>query len=349
MTQMRSGTSSINASHPFEISIIVCHHVGTFIYKFVESVKKSFGVKYEIIVITSDNELALKGIPGCKVMNGDQYPAAKRNQGARISSGRYLAFFDDDVEIEPTCLSNFKRFLDNNPTVGMVYGKLYNMEHRNRFDEAGGFLTSTGFIWSRAGQNDIDFGQYDHHETILAGKSASCMMREELFFKVGGFDEDFEILGEETLVSWMLWLYNQKVCFVYDAVAGHYFNTKWKPADQYYTSKRVNFNGPRNYVSMLLMCLGKENVLKIVPIHATIWMVTGFLMILTGKAVQGFNILKGLWYVFSNLKNVLRKRKHIQSQRLNTDSELFPFIFRNPPKGYYMQRFFRYLKIGLHG
>jgi len=346
----KSGSSSSESlKYPFEISIICCHHKGTFVHKFVESVKKSIGVTYEIIIITSDDHLAVTGIPGCKVHSGDQYPASKRNSGARISSGRYLAFFDDDVEINSDCLLKYKQFMDSNPQVGMAYGKLYNMENRNRFDEAGGFLTATGFIWSRAGQNDVDTGQYDYHSTILAGKSASCIMREEIFFKVGGFDEDFEILGEETDLSWRVWLTGFRVCFVPEAVGYHAFNTKFKPAKEYYTSSRVHLNGCRNYIVMLQKNLGGKMLWRILPIHITCWIIAGLAMICTLKVTQGVNIFRGLSQSIMRYPATAKKRRKIQERRVISDRELFNFIFSRTPRAYYIKRLLRYLSIGLHG
>ena len=344
---MRSLGKSLKP-HP-DISVIVCHHKGDFIHRFVDSIKKSVGVTFEIIIITSDQAFALEGINGCKVSDGPQFPAEKRNIGFRMSTGTYLAFFDDDVEVDSDCLLKMKQFLDAHPTFGMVYGKLYNMEHRNRFDEAGGFLTSTGFIWSRAGQNDIDSGQYDVYETILAGKSASCMMRAETFHKVGGFDEQFGILGEETDLSWRVWLSGQKVCFVWDAIGYHAFNTKFKPAKDYYTSSRVHRNGCRNYFTMLTKNLGGETLWKILPIHIAIWGFAGVAMILSLKVRQGANIFLGLSDYFRNLPATLSKRRKIQEKRDITDRELFTYVFKNPSARYYVQRFCRYLRIGLHG
>lgn len=344
---MRSSTS-YSKSIP-EISVIACHHKGDFIHKFVDSVKKSVGVTYEIIIITSDSTLALEGVDGCKVSYGPPMPAEKRNIGFRMSVGKYIAFFDDDVEINHDCLLKFRNFLEDNPSFGMAYGKLYNMEHRDRFDEAGGFLTATGFIWSRAQQNDIDTGQYDHYETILAGKSASCMVRADTFHKVGGFDEQFGILGEETDLSWRIWLLGHKVCFVWDAVGYHAFNSKFKPAKDYYTSSRVHRNGCRNYITMLTKNLEGQNLWKILPIHIGLWIFAGVSMIFTFKIQQGINIFKGLTDYFRFLPTTLEKRKRIQETRDITDRELFEFIYKNPRWTYFTNRLFRYLRIGLHG
>ncbi len=336
-----------NFTLSLEFSIIVCHHRGDFIYKFVESVKKSVFGPYEIIVMTSDDALSTQGISDCRVFYHEGMPAAKRNAGARLAKCRYLGFFDDDVEIDPKCLVFLKAALSD-PKVGMVYGKLHKADEPTRFDEAGGYLTSSGFIWSRAGQNIIDHGQFDIKETILAGKSASCMVYKPAFDAVGGFDEDFEILGEETDLSWRIWLSGGTVLFEPKAIGTHYFNTKFKPAQEYYTSKRVHYNGSRNYITMLIKNLGKEH-LWIIPIHTLIWFFAGCAMLITGKISQGMNILKGLWYVISNRKLILEKRKRIQEKRYVDESTLWPIISRRAPRGYYAERFTRYCRIGLHG
>lgn len=331
-----------------DISVIVCAHNQGFIHKFVESVKRSVGVNYEIIVVSSDDALTEKGIPDCIVINGPPMPAAKRNKGARIAKGKYLAFFDDDVEINPDCLAMLLASLIETKA-GMAYGKLYKADEPTRFDEAGGYLTSTGFIWSRAGQNIFDEGQFDNIELIFAGKSASCMIEKRLFDKLEGFDEDFGILAEESDLSWRLWLSGRAVIFSPLATGIHYFGTKFKPVKDYYTSSRVHYNGCRNYLVMLIKNLEAKNLWKIIPIHVCVWLVSAFLMILTGKFLAGWNILKGLIYPIKNLKSILRKRRKVQNNRVRSDDELRPLIFRSPGRSYYTERFRRYIRIGLHG
>ncbi len=333
-----------------EISIIACHHKGDFIFEFIDSVRTTTefrGQRAEIIVVTSDEALADKGISDCQVFYNTGLPTEKRNLGVRVSRGKYIGFFDDDVIISPNCLKELKRALAPKD-VGMTYGKLWNMEHRDRFDEAGGFITSTGFIWSRAGQNDLDAGQFDKEEPILAGKSASCMIKRDVFNNVGGFDEDFGILGEETDLSWRVWLSGRQVLFVPSATGYHAFNTKFKPATEYYTSKRVHYNGCRNYITMLIKNLGWGH-LCIIPIHIGVWFCAAIAMLITGKASQGLNIFRGLFYVLVNLRKILTKRKSIQERRVHNESDIWPLIHRATPRGYYTQRFCRYISLGLHG
>lgn len=330
------------------ISVIVCHHVGELIYDFIQSLLISEDVCYEIIVMTSDEKLAMKGISSCITIHHTGLPAEKRNAGARIARGKYLAFFDDDVTIDPLCMYHLRDGIKDD--VAMTYGKLWNMERRNRFDEAGGFLTSTGFIWSRAGQNDIDEGQYNQDEYIFSGKSASCMIRADVFKKVGGFDEDFGILGEESDLAWRVWLYGYKVLYTPQATGHHAFNCPTiKPVQKHYTSARVNFNGCRNYITMLLKNLEARNAWKIIPLHVMIWTGAGFAMLITGKPREGFNIFKGLLYVMRNWKSIMSKRRKVQDKRVKSDGELKSFIFRRTSGAYYLQRFTRYVSKSIHG
>lgn len=329
-------------------SIIICHHTENLIHKCVASVKKSINITYEIIVVTSDAGLAIGGISGCNVIHSTELPATKRNIGADVAHGKNLVFLDDDVEIEPTCIWEMEE-TQRQFNAGMVFGKLYNMQFRDRFDEAGGFLTWTGFIWSRAGQNDLDVDQYAWDEEIFAGKSASCLIPRDIFNDVGGFDEDFGILGEETDLSWRVWLSGKSVYYSTKSVAYHAFNTIYKPFNKFYSLDRVHFNGCRNYITMLIKNLGLVNLIFMLPIHIIIWTLTGLLMVGTLNWRPGLKVLKGVGWIFINWTKIVHKRKLVQETRKVSDADLFGSIYRNPKWTYYTQRLWKYISKGLHG
>lgn len=330
-----------------EVSIVICHHTGSLLFPCLESVFKSENVTFEVIVLTSNRQLAIDGIKGCIVVHHEGLPAEKRNAGSRIARAKLLAFFDDDVTIDPLCLWHLKDTVKD--SVAMAFGKLWNMEHRNRFDEAGGYLTWTGFIWSRAEQNIVDKGQFNTEDLIFAGKSASCMVRKAYFDMVGGFDEDFGILGEESDLAWRFWLNGRSVVFQPNATGYHAFGTSLKPKAKYYTGSRVHYNGCRNYATMLIKNLGMFNLVKILPIHLTIWFLAGNMMILTGRFRAGLHIYNGLYYVLKNFRIIWSKRSKVQAERKIADKELFKHIYRSCSIGYYLNRFKRYIVTGLHG
>lgn len=327
------------------ISVIICHHKGELIHKAVSSFMNSLEVEFEIIIASSVPNFS---IPMTQTIYVEGGPAHKRNVASRYAKGDYLAFYDDDVEVTPYSLFYQITFLQQKIYCAMTFGKLLNMEFQSKYDEAGSYLTSTGFLWSRAESGVEDVGQFEQAVPILAGKSASCMIDKKVFFEVGGFDASYEILGEETDLAWRTWLAGYTVQYVPQSVTYHAFNTRFKPAD-FYIPRRVYFNGCRNYLSMLFTNLSYPRLAVPLIIQLIVWTAAGVGMMLTGKHEAGINIFKGLWYFFYHMPSLLRKRAVVQRSRKISDAELLPIILRNPSVSYYVKRFFHYIKTGRHG
>src|SRR3990167_2395775 len=214
-------------------SVILCHHVGNFIPEAIKSIQASLEVDYEIIVVTSVENIYFDGARTVFCKGG---PSHKRNIGATYAKHDYLFFLDDDIEVTPYFLFEMIRGLDM-PNVGMVYGKSLNMERRKMLDNAGSFLTWTGFLWAREESGLMeDKGQFDKIEEIFAGKGACMALRRSTFYKVQGFDPDYEILAEETDISWKVWFVGQKVLWIPRAVLYHAFNTSFKEWNYFYSN-----------------------------------------------------------------------------------------------------------------
>lgn len=336
----------------YKVSAIICHHKDRLIDKAVESLLKSRQVKLEIIIATSDETLLeryadIENVQCIYIKGG---PAHKRNIAFRFAEYPLIAFFDDDVEVKPWAVFEMANVLcsEARGKVGMVFGKLLNMEFPTRFDEAGSYLTQTGFLWARAESGCEDRGQFERVVPILAGKSAACMIHRRIFSDIGMFDSSYEILAEETDLAWRVWLSGHQVLYVPSSVTLHAFNTKFKPADMY-TPKRVYFNGCRNYISMLMTNLGKLELIVPVIVQFVVWFMAACGFMITGKFEAGINVFKGLGWVIRHMDSILSKRKIVQASRKVSDKELLPIIRRNPPVSYYIKRFFHYIYTGRHG
>lgn len=327
-------------------SIILCHHTGNFVPAAIASIQKSLEVDYEIIVVSSVQGASFEGSKTVFCKGG---PSHKRNVGARYASHDYLFFLDDDTEVTSYFLFEMIRGMDL-PNVGMVYGKSLNMERRKMLDNAGSFLTWTGFLWAREESGLMeDKGQFDEIEEIFAGKGACMALRRSTFYKVQGFDPDYEILAEETDISWKVWLIGQRVLWIPRAVLYHAFNTKWKKWEYFYSNKRVFQNGSHNYLAMLLKGLSWKNVIRIVPIHFFVWFIAGVGMFFSGKPAAGYYILKGIFLVPLRWKNIMGRRKLMQNLRTKSDEELFKKIMRQPKITFYINRLLHYWKNAIHG
>lgn len=333
-----------------EISVVICHHRGEFVDKAIQSIIDG-GEDVEIIIVTSDYSATprLKGkFPQITVVEQQGGPSHKRNMGSRFASGKYFFFLDDDVEVTPFFFKEMVKGLDME-NVGMVYGKTLNMERRNHLDNAGSFLTWTGFLYAREESGILDKGQFDEYEDVFAGKGACMALRRSTFRKVGGFDPNYEILAEETDISWKVWFIGERVLWVPKAILFHAFNTKYKPWNYYYTNKRVYLNGCRNYIAMLLIHLEWKNILRILPFHILVWFCASLGMLFTGKWEASLCILKGIAYNFSEFKRTMWRRRKAQQLRKFSDKTLFQKIMRNPHFSFYWKRFLLYVREGRHG
>ena len=336
------------------LSVVVCHHKGRELLKrCLDSVYNSKGVTFEVILVTSDSSLHhdtwLKEYPALRVIFAEGGPAYKRNFGVQFAKGKYYAFLDDDVELSLNCLYHMWMFMEMTPKCGMQFTKILNMERRNEFDDCGSWLTRTGFLYARSGNHQKDRGQYDQPERCASSKSATCLARPEAFRESGGFDSAYYILGEETDLSYRMWLRGWETWYNPRAVSWHAFGTSLKPRPDYYTIERVHFHGCKNYINFLCTNLSLKQLIPTLPIHLAIWVASSVGFLCIGEWRRSWQIWRGIGWNLANWQKTSAKRRLVQSTRVVTDKELLPLVMRNVPLSYYLNRFWRYLGTQLHG
>ena len=329
-----------------KVSVIVCHHTGKLVLDAVETIRNSKLVSVELILVTDDKDIIVHGID--RIIWNQQMPATKRNIGIKFATSKYIAFFDDDVQVNAYAI---KEMLDvlMQEGIGMVFGKSLNMEHQTRFDEAGGFLTPTGFIWARAESGIEDIGQFNQIEPIFAGKSATCMVTREDFWRAGGFDESFGILGEESDLAWRIWLKGYKVMWVPKSIIYHAFNTRFKPVEAYYSDRRIYLNGCRNYLHMLLKNAPVRMLVVALPAQLFAWLSAAIGHMLVGRYKASWLILQGIGAFFSRLPLILWQRKEVRSDIHGQEQDILKQIVKNPSLQYYLNRLRSYVIRGVHG
>lgn len=302
----------------------------------------------DVIVVSADPGFRTTDVWVTQLYNTEG-PAGKRNFGVRFARSKFIAFLDDDVELSPYCLYEMWRCLKDNPKVGMCYAKILNMERRHEFDDAGSYLTWTGFLWARAENGIQDQGQFDEPCEILSSKSATCMVRRQAFLEAGMFDPSYFILAEETDLSWRMWLKGWRVFYWPSAVSWHAFNTSLKPKPQFYTLERIHYRGCFNYINLLITNLGGGRLAWTLPIHIAIWFAASVGFGFRGQFRRSWLILKGIWGNVTCIRRTLTKRQKVQRARTVPDQLLLQAISRNPKLSYFTGRLRRYVSQGLHG
>ena len=332
-----------------KVVVGICHHTGELIDRCLKSVRDSFDMGLDIkVVVCTSTERVFEQAVTLKDTGG---PAHKRNLIARWygNDSRYLIFLDDDVEISPYCIWNLVAFMEAKQECAMGFAKILKMDRRDVFDDCGSWLTPTGFLWSRAQDNQLDRGQFDESCQVLASKSATCIVRRDVFEQVGGFDASYYILAEETDLAWRVWLGGGECWYIPQAVSWHAFGTALKPKQAFYTLERIHYRGCANYLNLLATNLGFSRLIWILPVHLSIWIASAGSFLLRGDWRRCGLILKAITSAVWHLPRIWKKRRQVQRTRQRTDRELFRVIYRAPKLSYYTARFVRYVTQGLHG
>jgi GT2 family glycosyltransferase len=141
------------------------------------------------------------------------------NIGARIAKGQYIVFLDSDTEFRAeNWLWELVKVMENDCTVGLAQAKLVLSEDKSRLDYICVAVDALG-TWA------ANYGSKDERlkETfeILAASSGCCIIRRDVFNKVGGFDPDYFIYDDDTDLSLRVRLLGYQILFVPSASVIH--------------------------------------------------------------------------------------------------------------------------------
>jgi len=197
--------------------IIVNYNVKEFLQNLLVSIQRSIkGISTEIIVVdnASDDgsvEIIREKFPHIKLIANQKNVGfgAANNQGLAVASGEYILLLNPDTIVQEDTFHKLIEFFRNEPNAGLVGCKILNSDGTLQLACRRGFpgpWTSfckvTGL--SKLFPNSRIFAKYnltylDENDTyeVDAISGAFMMMRKELYEKIGGFDSQFFMYGED--------------------------------------------------------------------------------------------------------------------------------------------------------
>src|SRR5450432_961415 len=248
------------------------------------------------------------------------------NQGLRASAAPYLATLNDDAVAHAGWLDALVRALERRPDAGMCASQV-RLFGEPRLDSAGMLIARDGSSKQRGfGRPPEDFPVDE--ETLLPSGSAA-LYRRAMLEELGGFDEDFFLYCEDTVLGlrarWAGW----KCLYVPEAVAEHHYSHsagRASPVKAYYVERNRLFVVAKNFPAGMLLAAPFSTVARYLW-HA--W----YLLQGRGSAArfraEGHAGPKMLWYVlrahaalFGNVPRLLRQRRQIRAS-----ARITPAIF----------------------
>lgn len=142
------------------------------------------------------------------------------NIGAKIASGKYLAYFNNDVAITKTYLYNLVKEFEEDKKLAIAQGKLLNYQHHKKIDSAGESMDIFGNPVT-IGFGEIDLEQYNNSQDILSASGSACMIKRDIFEKIGGYDSIFGIGYEDMDLALRARRFGYKVKRIPNAIIYH--------------------------------------------------------------------------------------------------------------------------------
>jgi len=263
-------------------------------------------------------------------------PARALNVGVRIACGEYITILGSDTEVDSLCFMEIAKVMVADSTIGACGSKLLYMNDRGRLDHAGEYLSQCGLLIQRIAGREMDEGQFDSVDEIFGVKGTALTVRREVLEKVGLFDEDFFIFLEETDLCWRIWLNGHRIVFAPDSRIYHASAISIESSPQ--RNYLVKYYGTRNYIIMLLKNLETMNLLKILPIHVSLWFGLSVLLCLKGRFLESWYVASGVGANIIRFKDIMEKRKGVNRIRVVSDEVLLPKIMRKISWGYLVNR-----------
>ena len=308
------------------VSVIVLNYNGR---AFLEDCFRSLGnldyQTYEVIMVDNastdgSTQYVREHFPWVRVVGLESnYGFSRGNDvGVEYACGKYVAFLNNDVEVEPTWLSELVKGIEEDELVASCGSKMLFYERRNYVNHAGGAVTITG-----AGY-DIGFmmeERRDYNQPRFVGctSGGAMLVRKDVFCKLGGFDPDYFAYFEDVDFCLRAWIAGYKIKYVPTSVVYHKFGgsfgTDSSPFKMFLYQRNRLYNIAKNFEP-------KNFLLAIMTSVAyDVYKISQFLIY--GELTMALSIIQGNLSFIGNLRRVMKKRKIVQDARRVSDRELF--------------------------
>jgi len=303
------------------VSIIIVNYNGrSYLQKCLESIMKNTYKKYEIILVDNNSnddsiEFVKETFPTVKIikLSKNHGYAEPNNIGAKKAKGELLYFLNNDTMICADAIIELVRVIQK-PEIAICQSLLLKPD--GKVDSSGDFFTMTGIAYSSK-KKTMEI------EPILSAKGAALMVKKEVFWKLGGFDQKFFASFEDVDLGWRAWIIGYQVVVVPTSIVFHKGGQTVAMLDS-----KIRFHGVKN---TLVLCLTNfetsftvNTLLKLIGSSITKKLPTG----VTQDSEEFFilpsfsTILQGIKWVLRNFKYVYEKRKKVNSQRVRSTKEL---------------------------
>jgi len=304
-----------------KVSVIAVNFNGmAHLERCISSILKQTHPNFEIILVdngSTDGSLdyARRLFPELTIVANSRNSgyAGGINAGLKYATGDYIAPLNIDTEVDENWLAPLVRFMEENPGVGAVTPKILLYHDRTTVNALGLNSHITGLGFAR-GLNGKDGTFLDKPMKVAGVSGCSYLIRREILEQTHGLNEDNFMYYDDVDLSWTINLMGYDIYCLPRSVVYHKYELKMTPE------------------KLFLLEYGRLNMLACHLKLAT-FMICLPAFVLTELLVTAYCIVRGRKYisaklrvfplVFHNIRQLVKRRRDVQSLREISDFQLF--------------------------
>ncbi len=260
-----------------------------------------------------------------KVVKNDRNygPSVTRNNGIENSDGKYICFYETDMEVDPDWMTPLVQTLEENSELGGVQSKILDINQRDYIHSTGVWYDPHTF-WVLSFACGSYKNEFNENTEIGLG-SVGSMYRKSILDKLGGFDEKIVHNIDDIELGWRVWMLGYKCITVPKSITYHWtgkplgLRAKITPS---FSSEFHFQKTPR----IFLKNYEWKNVLKYLPWVLMIFFIRSLKNLFQGNSNTIRAFFKSIIWNLVNLSDTLKQRNKIQSLRKKPDEYLFDHI-----------------------
>jgi len=308
------------------VTIIIVNYNGRrFLERLFSSIYSQTFKDFEIIFVDNDSkddsiDFVSRNYPKTKIVRLKNLGFGTGcNAGAREAEGKYLVFLNEDMYLPEDFLEKIMAFrlkLDKNGNkkIGGISCKLINFDSdpQKMQEKYGASIDLFGFLVK--GNNSDD---------IFAISGSPFFILKEIFQKVGGFNENIFLYGEDVDLSWRLKIFGFHNFMVQRTQVFHYGGG----TTGFFGPEKISENIFSSYIP-LITNYKLLTLIFLLPLYLV------YLLVITAAIFMGkkfdwqyaASIFKKFGNLLQNMRKILRFRKFVQANRVKSDLFIFRYI-----------------------
>ena len=318
--------SDIIKKEPYITIIILNYNGKEYIFDCINSVFKTTGCNFEVILI--DNNSTDQSSEYCKekfpdltlIKNEKNLGMAARNIGIKKAKGNFIAFLDADTIVQSNwleiLLESYKKHGD-----GLYQGKLLQRDNHEIIESCGDFTNIFGFGFAR-GRVKPDTGNYNEFPTISFPVGGYTFSSTKIIKKIGYVDESdlFFLMLDDLDYGWRAWAMDIPCYYEPKSVIYHLGSPVLK-----WTSQKFFFLERNRWICLLSLYTTKTLV-KILP-HLLL-IEAGMFFYLISKGL-GLTKIKAFFSILKMYSRIKKRKINIMKLKTVSDKKIIEHFVDN--------------------